>query len=222
MAVEEKVRERLAELIEVGKRLAVGTEYGQVRNSAHASECHGWLAAADHVVSLACLSPTSAYRSSVARILEIAKTRGYCINESVGEMASMLQHLLSDLDAGLLTTVANQARAETFDDLLDHASEYFKEGRKDGAGVLATAVFEDTLRRIARSHDVEDQRVKSDVLITLLTQKDVITGVMAKRCRAAAGVRNQALHAQWEEFTLDDVNSVIVLTRELLNAYLLQ
>jgi hypothetical protein len=38
---------------------------------------------------------------------------------------------------------------------------------------------------------------------------------VAKRCRAAAGARNKALHAQWGEITLQDVEKVIALTREL-------
>jgi hypothetical protein len=43
---------------------------------------------------------------------------------------------------------------------------------------------------------------------------------VAKRCRAAAGARNKALHAQWDEITLQDVESVIALTRELLTTHL--
>jgi hypothetical protein len=142
------------------------------------------------------------------------------VNHRVGEFVALLEHLLADIDGGLITTVANQARAETFDDLLDAASEYLSLRRKDGSGILATAVFEDTLRRVARSNGAADKDVKTDALITTLDQNGTITGVMAKRCRAAAGIRNKALHAQWDEFTLDDVRSVIVLTRELINVHL--
>jgi uncharacterized protein YutE (UPF0331/DUF86 family) len=76
------------------------------------------------------------------------------------------------------------------------------------------------MRRVARTNQVSDKDVKTDTLITALDQNGTITGVMAKPCRAAAGIRNKALHAQWDEYTLDDVRAVIVLTRELINAHL--
>jgi hypothetical protein len=43
---------------------------------------------------------------------------------------------------------------------------------------------------------------------------------MAKRCRAASGARNKALHAQWDQITLQDVEMVIALARELLTGHL--
>jgi hypothetical protein len=123
-------------------------------------------------------------------------------------------------DQGLLSSVANQARAETFDDLLDQAAEQLSPFVVQGSSILATAVFEDTLRRICRSNGIADRAVSSDTLITALDQGGFITSVMAKRCRAAAGARNKALHAQWDEITLQDVEMVIALARELLTSYL--
>ena len=69
-------------------------------------------------------------------------------------------------------------------------------------------------------HDVHEAKVPLDTVITTLDQKDVITSIVAKRCRRPAGVRNGALHAQWDTVTLDDVDTVLRPTRELLSSHL--
>ena len=139
------------------------------------------------------------------------------MNNVVGCLTELLKRLASDVDNGLVASVAAIAGAETLDDLLDQAEEYYRKSHKEGAGNLATAVLEDTVRRIARAHKVTEAGVKLDSLITTLTQDDVITSIVAKRCRAAAGVRNATLHAQWDQVTIEDVDSVIRLTRQLLS-----
>lgn len=139
----------------------------------------------------------------------------------MGEFTQFLKRLLEDIDDGLLASVADQASAEAFDDLLDHAESYLKDGRKDGSGILATAVFEDTVLRIARTHGVhEAESMKLDKLFTELQKLGVITGIDAKGCRLAAGVRNKALHANWNDFELPDVARTIGITRELLKEHL--
>ena len=128
-------------------------------------------------------------------------------------MVELLRHLAADVENGLIATVVSTAQAEALDDLLDQAEDYYRRKHKEGAGILATAVFEDTVRRIARASEVTEARVKLDARITELNREDVITSIVAKRCRAASGVRNGALHAQWETVTLDDVHDVLRLTR---------
>jgi hypothetical protein len=218
MAVEHKIRDRILALAEEGKRLAPGDDYGHVRDQAHADACVAWIGAANNVLALACPSPTHSYRQSGDWITD--KWRGINANRGVGGVAALFNQLMIDIDQGMLASVADQARAETFDDLLDHAREYHTQGRLDGSAILATAVFEDTLRRICRTNSIPDKDVRIDTLITTLDQGGFITSVVAKRCRAAAGARNKALHAQWDEITLQDVEMVIALTRELLTAHL--
>ena len=118
-----------------------------------------------------------------------------------------------------VTSITAAASAETLDDLLGQAGEYHKRKNKEGAGILATAIFEDTIRRLARLSGVTEVSVRTDQIISDLNSKDIITGIMAKRCRVAAAVRNSALHAHWNEFTLTDIEDVIRLTRELLSGY---
>lgn len=64
------------------------------------------------------------------------------------KVSALLNRLLKQIEGGLLTTIENHATAATFDDFLDHGTEYLKHGRKDEAAVIAGIVFEDTFRRI--------------------------------------------------------------------------
>lgn len=142
------------------------------------------------------------------------------IPRAVGELGEMLCHLLEDMDAGLLGSVADHARAETFDNFLDHGEAYLKDKRVQEAGVIAGVVFEDAVRRICRKHSITEQGVKLDTLISELVKVNALTEMKAKRARVAAGVRTKATHAQWNEFTASDVDEAITFTRELIDSQL--
>jgi len=218
MELEEKIKNKFNELISNGNSLKLGNQYGQVKNSEHTYSCKGWLASAQNLVHLVVSSPTSPYRKSVDNIC--SKEKGYCIQESVGEITLILSALLLDIEQGLLASVENQTKALVFDDFLDHAKAYSKRKMKNEAGVIAGVVFEDTLRNICRSNTIVEAGVSLDQLITELTKREVLTQVKAKRARVSAHVRTKATHAQWDEFELTDVNITIEFTEELINTYL--
>src|SRR5689334_3349528 len=116
MSVEASVRGRIYNLMQEGLPLAKGTEHGVARNIQQTAQCGAWITAAANAVRLACPSPQNAYHQAAARLE--ASPRSGSIVRPVGEFVEMLRHLLHDIDNGLLTSVANQARAETLDDLL--------------------------------------------------------------------------------------------------------
>lgn len=219
MPIEDVIRKRLIELAEEGRRLALlGNEYDQCVDSDDRAECSAWLAAAQNAVHLVIDNPRSPYRQKADAIA--SGTHGYQVQLAAGELARVLEALIKDGDAGLLASVADQARAETFDEFLDHATHYAELKRKQEAGVIAGVVFEDALRRVCRKHGIPDKGVKLDSLISELATQDLMSAVKAKRARAAAGVRTKATHAQWDEFELEDVKATIEFTRELIDRHL--
>lgn len=218
MPIEDVVRRRVAHLIEESAYLSTGNEFGQCVDQNQMEECSGWLTAAQNVVHLICPSPDTPYRQKADRIA--SANHGYTIHESVGELSAVLKSLLSDADAGLLASVADQARAETFDNFLDHAEAYVREGLKNESGAIAGSVFEDTIRRVCRKHGIEEKGQRMDDLISALSARGEFSPVKAKRARAAADVRTKASHAQWDEFELDDVRATVEFTRELIAAKL--
>ena len=219
MIIEEALRTRLLGLVKESHSLRIlGNEGDQCTDPDDFAACSAWITAAQNAVHILIAQPSSPYRSKADRIAE--RDHGFMIHHTVAEFATVIANLLHDADAGLLATVADQARAETFDDFLDHADEYAKRQLKNEAGAIAGVVFEDSLRRICRKLGFGEKDVNLDQLISDLAARGVLTGLKAKRARAAAHLRTKATHAQWNEFELADVRATIELTRELIDAQL--
>lgn len=218
MPVENAIVNRISQLVRDAEGLGRGNAYGQVLNEQHMYACAGWIAAALNAVQVVCPRPENAYRRLAENIA--ARHVGLDAQSHVAELASLLKNLLIDLDAGLMASITDRVRAETFDDFLDHGLSYLKEGRKQEAGVIAGVVFEDSLRRVARKHGLDEKGVSLEDIITSLARIDVLSGVKAKRARAAAHVRAKATHAQWDEFDLDDVSATIGFAKELVGVEL--
>lgn len=208
MAIEEIIRNRITQLIDEGKRLSAGVAEGERYH-----ECSAWLSSAQNAIHLVCDSPNAPYRIKAD---QIAARGGFGMSGFVGELAAVLRNLLADAEAGLLASVADQARAETFDNFLDHSEAYLVEGRKNEAGVIAGVVFEDTMRRICRREGIDEMGAKLDGLISELNSRGELSAMKAKRARVAAHVRTKASHAQWDEFEIEDVKATIEFTRELI------
>lgn len=206
-------------MIARAKNLKVGdSEYRQALSEDQVQECSGWLTSALNIIQLVCPTPENAFRKRAEKIS--SGDHGWFINNAVGEFACLLTELQRDIENGLLASVADRARAETFDNFLDHAKEYLKDNSKNEAGVIAGVVFEDSLRRVCRKNGKDDKDEKLDDLISYLAKNDIISQTKAKRARAAAHVRTKATHAQWDEFDNHDVQVTIDFTEELILTHL--
>lgn len=57
-------------------------------------------------------------------------------------------------------------------------------------------------------------------LIESIINADIFTSVKGKRVKAYSGIRNKALHAEWDEFDIRDIGEMIKGIRELIENYL--
>ena len=215
---EAKIRERLDDLIDEADYLRRGGSDGKCLDIHHYQRCLGWIAGAQNIVHLALPDPEALYRKRIDEIA--AEEHEFRLNAAVGAIAELLSRLSFDLRDGLLASIEDHARAEVFDDFLDHARSYLDAGMKNEAGVVAGVVFEDALRRICRKRGAAESGRKLDSLISELTKAGVLSGAMAKRARAGAHVRTKATHAQWDEFERGDVEATIALSDELILKHL--
>lgn len=135
-------------------------------------------------------------------------------------MLGLLKGAKDDWEHGFLGRIEYIVAGAMFDDFLDHAAEYHRGNRKNEASVLASAVLEDTVKKIAQKNGVETSGKTLDPLVNELVKANVFTPVKGKRVKAYAGVRNQALHAEWDKFDISDVGQLIEGTRELIENYL--
>ena len=132
------------------------------------------------------------------------------------QMLGLLIGAKDDWECGFLGKIEYIVSGATFDDFLDHAEDYHKGNKKVESSVLASAVLEDTVKKICNKNGIEPSGNSLDDLITKLAQAEILTQVKAKRVRSFAGVRNHALHAEWDKFDISDVGSLIKGTRELI------
>ena len=218
MPAEEKIKIRIKDLIIKGEELSHSGESGRARSEEHVANCHGWLAGASNILHLACGEGYSPYKDQFQKIID--KEFGYVIPTAVGAGKAILQSLLIDIEEGLLESIADMARAETFDNFLDHAKSYHKNGNKNESGVIAGVIFEDSIRRVCEKNNIEQSGEKLDKLISALTTKAIISQTKAKRARAAAHVRTKATHAQWDEYDLNDVSVTIEFIEELIQNHI--
>lgn len=131
-------------------------------------------------------------------------------------LVGLLHQLKADFEAGLLSSMEAQVAAQTFDDLLDHAEEYLKQRRKEPAGVLTGVVFEDTIRKLCRRHNILEAGLKLDLLLSELVKTGVLLPIDRKDGTTAASLRTSATHARWEEFDVENIKSVLAFTRRLI------
>lgn len=171
-----------------------------------------WIASATQLVELLSPSPVSPYRNQVRSTM--INAIGMADNR-VDNIAAILRQLIVDVDDGLLDPIETQARRIVFGDFLDQADFYLRGGHHAPAGVIAGVVFEDAVRLACDRSKIPQRGVNLDLLISELRKVDVFTDVLAARARSAAMTRTKATHAQWDEFTADDVRATLALAREL-------
>jgi hypothetical protein len=212
--LEQAVRLKIEDLIGRSKQLA--PPGATLRDNAHTAACRSWITEALNIIDFAAPTENNAYKKG---IVKLGEGSGLLL-ERVLSMGSILNSLLTDIDGGLIADFGNKIRAETFDDFLEHADVYRKEGKKQAAGVLSGVVFEDTIRRICRDKGITEKGAELEQLIIALQKQTVITGQQARQARTAAFVRTKATHAQWDEYDLDGVAETITLTRTLLRDHL--
>lgn len=215
MTIEQRLIERLDGLYWEGRKLEVLDKDGTAVDVQQMHECLGWVAAVENAVHL-CGHAGTPYQRAFDDQFKRVVDSGWGIPLHVGALRALIERFLEDARAGLLSSLANVARAEVFDDFLDHAKHYHRNGKKNEAGTIAGVVFEDTIRRLCDKHGIPQKDVQLDRLIVELTNRGVISSTRSRRARTAAHVRNKATHAQWDEFELGAVEETIRFTTELV------
>lgn len=166
------------------------------------------------------LDQKSPYVQQYQQLLQDAHMKAGIPTMVIRKMQGLLASAKEEWDGGLLRRIEYIVAAETFDDFLDHAEKYHKGNMKIEAAVLASAVLEDTLKRIAKKNAVEAAGMTLEQVIDELAKANVIEPVKAKRFKVYAGVRNHALHAEWDKLDIRNVGDLIGGLRTMIEDYL--
>lgn len=186
---------------------------------AQAAKCRALLASTENIINAIFSGVSNPYNTHIVSQNEIITKRFYYAYQCALVCTEILKALKIDIESGLVGELENKITAKNFDDFLGHAESYIGEDKKMEAGVIASVVFEDTIKKVATKVGILDVSVIENC-ISALKVGDHISKAKAASCRAAASVRNSATHADWKDFDISDVKSTIVITRELMEEFL--
>lgn len=215
MALQENLLKHLTLLLAEWVSLRQGNWYDQVHDTLHQQSCQWYLSATKSFINQY-LSKNNGYYQSIEKLIK--EERGWLlIHQTVWNIYESLKRLKSDIENWLLKWFESQISAEIFDTFLDHGKWYLDRWYKNEAWVIIWVVFEDTLRKFSRLVGINEKWEDLDKIISWLDWSWYITSIEAKRARSAWGVRIKATHAQWGEFTKEDVESALKFTQEFVS-----
>jgi uncharacterized protein YutE (UPF0331/DUF86 family) len=146
--------------------------------------------------------------SDARTIAKGARRAGGFYRQNLQQMLGHLAFVLDAIDQGLLARIEDAVRVADFTTFLDHAKEYHSEGKKMEAAVIASAILEDTAKQVVRKYGTAAADTLDGVINSLKTA-GIVNKTESAKLRYYAGIRNAALHASWDEFSLDDVDQLI-------------
>jgi hypothetical protein len=193
--------------------------YAFYASSSSAPQYSAWLhGTANLVRSIA--PPKSHYPDQIDKILQHEAMQHGIVSSVVQQVHGVLLAAKADWESGLLRSIEFVLAAATFDDFLDHAEFYHKGGKKVECSVLASAVLEDVVKKIAKKNGIDAAGQSLEQIVDFLTGAQALSPVKAKRIKSWAAVRNSALHAEWDKFDIKDAGMMIAGIRELVSDHL--
>jgi len=156
---------------------------------------------------------TSAQTKTLLEMHKLSNTRDYGVDWLIQSFASslrgVLENIKEELEAGLISSIADQAAGEVIGDLVALAKTQLRGGYKDVAAVLATAALEDAMKRKAAEQGVNVEGKTLDAVINALKAKQFFKGAQAPIVASYVKLRNAAMHADWPKIQDADVSSLI-------------
>jgi hypothetical protein len=112
-----------------------------------------------------------------------------------------------DFEGGYLATLRGIVQAELFDSELDQAAELLRNGYKSAAAVAAGVVLEATLRELCARLGIGIGKL--DKMNADLVKGGAYSALVQKKVTWLAHIRNSAAHGKPEDFTENDVQTML-------------
>ena len=167
----------------------------------------GWVTSAQSLIK-AVFGENSPHYTSFTE----AKNKRVTMHTLVGIFRSAKE----DFDGGYVFNVDLRISGEVFGDFIVLAKHALAEGHKDVAAVLACAALEDALKRYASANKLNVDDGSMTEVINALKSKGLVAGAQKSLLGAMPKVRNDALHAKWQNISEPDVNSIIGFVEQFL------
>jgi hypothetical protein len=161
--------------------------------------------------------PGSPYLDELKGVLEWQYEGASAIVEG---LFAIVKALHTDYMIGGVQTFRELVHADLFADFLDMAEHLLEESYKDAAAVIAGGVLEEHLRKLCEKHGIVlPEKPKLDAINAELAKAGVYGKTDQKQVTAWAGRRNEAAHAEWTKYSVEDVKVMLAGVRVFVSKY---
>ena len=138
------------------------------------------------------------------QVIEISKRRDNLYNHVAGQIG-VAKALLSDIQNDYLKNLEETIHGDLFSDFLEMATHLIENGYKDAAAVMAGTTLEVHMRKLCGKHGLATtssaKPKKAEALNAELAREGVYTKLDQKNVTAWLGLRNNAAHGNYSEYT---------------------
>ncbi len=133
-----------------------------------------------------------------------------------------LDALYTDIQNDYLKSLSELIHGEIFSDYLEMAEHLLNEGYKDAAAVISGSTLEEHLRQLCDKNNILIQIQtkgglrfkKADVVNADLARNNIYTKSEQKQVTAWLGIRNDAAHGNYQNYTKNEVKLLILGLRD--------
>ncbi|MBR1283546.1 DUF4145 domain-containing protein [Bradyrhizobium sp. AUGA SZCCT0177] len=171
----------------------------------------GWVVKVRHLLSSVCGPDSQHFTQFVA-----AEEPGmYVTNyEIFQKLRAVLEAAKEDYEGGYLNSLKLLVQAEVFDNELEMASELLTSGYVPAAAVTAGVVLEAGLREMCVDKGIPIGNLNK--MNADLAKAGVFNKLVQKQVTALADIRNNAAHGHYDQFSKEDVASMIKDVQRIL------
>lgn len=164
----------------------------------------GWCVKARTLIASACGKEGEHFQSFVKAEVTPALADNYAVFKSV---KAVFLAAKEDFEGGYLVSVRNLVQAEVAGSEIDQATELWDSGYITAAAVVAGVVLETTLRSLCEANGLAIGKLNK--MNDDLAKAGIYNSLKQKSITSLAAVRNSAAHGKTDEFTAQDVKSMI-------------
>lgn len=174
-----------------------------------------WLVKAKNLISKTAGKDSEHYQAFLTAEATGAQSSSWQVTRRTG---AIFKATREDYEGGYLESVRYLTQAEVFENELEQAAELHQNGYHQAAAVIAGTVLETALRSLCDRHSIEHARL--DKMNSDLAKAEIYSKLTQKRITSLADIRNNAAHGKNENYTPNDVSSMIVDVERILEEHL--
>lgn len=137
----------------------------------------------------------------------IASNRGTYRNH-VKSLKGILVGAQDDYENGYVIGQEFLIAGEIFDSLLEESKHLLNTNHKDAAAILGRVVIEDSLKRLARNENINENQ-KASILNDELKKASLYTQPQWRLIQSYLDIGNSAAHGKFQEYDSNDVKTML-------------